>query len=80
MVTEWKKNERMSKRANEQGTNEETAICLPGAYGEGERCPYKHAPHVPTLYQMDGRTKEDKMLKCYRILTLWGSDVRDIFK
>lgn len=72
MVTEWGEegNEGMNKRANEQGTNEEAAICLPGAYGEDESCPYKHAPHIPALYQMDGRTKEGKMLKCYRILTL----------
>lgn len=50
--------------------NKEQTKKQPSAFQEDERCPYKHAPHVPTLYQMDDRTKEDKMLKCYRILTL----------
>lgn len=51
MFTEWM-NEWTIKLMNKQ------------EQGLEERRPCKHAPHGPTLYQMDYRMKEDKMLKC----------------
>lgn len=39
----------MNEEMSEEWTNEDTALCLPGAYGLEERCPYKHAPHVPNI-------------------------------